>query len=345
MEALAELRAVTDAVTYGELATLRRRLWADEQDAYRWFGQYLPTAPEERHEIEAGFSAKVRAAIVSGGPLGQWCAQLRAEITPAVRLDQLLAAHPNLDYPVIAPNVAAWRVLARFGGVFEVEHGWAAVPDLASAVASTKDAVAELAESLRAHTPAEVLAARGFTMNDDDLIAWLWHCGYRVLVTELHAPRRTLHRAFERISPGKRTTRGPTATDSAAELLAQQGSPLHLDEILRRLERSYSRGPLYNRLNADSRFVRVAPSTFALANWNVQPYAGPGGSSTENAIRLVEAEGRPLHLDEIRVRLDRPITREGLRNALNATPRLIRVAPSTYGLTPGGSGGRGGTGK
>ncbi|HVW41573.1 MAG TPA: hypothetical protein VHC18_09505 [Amycolatopsis sp.] len=332
MEALAELRRVTDAVTYGELATLRRRLWADEEDAYRWFGQYLPAVPEDRHKIEAAFEADVRRAIEAGGPLGVWCAKLRRDIAPVMPLDRLLAHWPPLDHPVISPNVAAWRVLSRFGGVFEVEEGWAAVPDVASAVTTTRDAIAELAESLTATAPAAVLTARGLRLTDDELVRWLWHCGYRVTAPELHQPRRSLHRAFERISAGKRTTRGPTATDSVAELLAQHGSPLHLDEILRRLERRYSRGPLYNRLNADPRFVRVAPSTFALADWNLEPYSGPGGSSTENAIRLIETAGRPLHLDEIRTRLDKTITREGLRNALNSTGRLIRVAPSTYAL-------------
>ncbi|HJQ46009.1 MAG TPA: hypothetical protein VJ870_06760 [Amycolatopsis sp.] len=332
MEALAELRRVTDAVTYGELATLRRRLWADEEDAYRWFGQYLPAAPEERHEIEAGFEAAVRRAIAAGGPLGEWCAKLRADISPVLPLDKLLARWPALEHPVISPNVAAWRVLSRFGGVFEVEDDWAAVPDFAGAVTTTRDAIAELAVSLTATSPAEMLASRGFRLADDELVRWLWHCGYRATATELHQPRRSLHRAFERTSVGKRTTRGPTATDSVAELLAQQESPLHLDEILRRLERRYSRGPLYNRLNADPRFVRVAPSTFALASWNLEPYTGPGVSSTDNAIRLIEAAGRPLHLDEIRARLDKAITREGLRNALNSTSRLLRVAPSTYAI-------------
>ena len=332
MEALAELRRVTDAVTYGELATLRRRLWADEQDAYRWFGQYLPAAPEERHKIEAGFEANVRRAIDMGGPLGDWCAKIREAIAPVMPLDRLLADWPALDYPVISPNVAAWRVLSRFGGVFEVDDGWSAVPDAAAAVTTTRDAIGELGEALTATTPASVLAAHGLRLTDDELVRWLWHCGYRATAHELHQPRRTLHRAFERVLAGKRTTRGPTATDSVAELLARHGSPLHLDEILRRLERRYSRGPLYNRLNADPRFVRVAPSTFALASWNLEPYAGPGVSSTDNAIRLIEAAGRPLHLDEIRSRLDKIITREGLRNALNSTSKLVRVAPSTYSL-------------
>jgi hypothetical protein len=329
MEALAELRAVTDAVTYGELATLRRRLWADEEAAYRWFGQYLP-APEQRNAIEAGFEDQVKAALARGGALTSWAEQLRAEIAPVMPLRRLLDRHPNLDYPVIAPNVSAWRVLARFGGVFEVDHGWTAVPDFSSVVAMTKEAVTALGEALRAETPAETLAERGFKLADDELVAWLAHCGYRVTASELRQPRRALHRVVERISPGKRTTRGPTATDTAATLLTQAGTPLHLDELLHRMDRQYSRGPLYNRLNADSRFVRVAPSTFALEAWHLEPYAEPGGSSTNNAVQLIEGAGRPLHLDEIRARLGRPITREGLRNALNASARLVRVAPSTY---------------
>jgi hypothetical protein len=330
MEALSELRAVTGTVTYGELATLRRRLWADEEDAYRWFGQYLPPAPEERLDIEHEFEARVHAAISQYGPLREWCLKLRAEIAPVIPLRRLLEHHPELDYPVISPNVAAWRVLARFGGVFEVGGGWAAVPDLASAVTATRDAVAELTDAVRACPPAEALAAHGLRLSDEEFVAWLWHCGYRATAHELHQPRRTLHRAFERISTGKRITRGPTATDSVAGLLTETGRPLHLDEIRRRLTRRYSRGPLYNRLNADGRFVRVAPSTFALSSWDLRPYAGPAGSSTDNAVRLIESAGRPLHLDEIKDRLDKPITREGLRNALNATDRLVRVAPSTY---------------
>lgn len=329
MDALAELREVTDKVTYGELATLRRRLWADEANAYRWFGQYLP-APEQRNAIEADFEHRIQTALRRPGALRDWAEQLRAEIAPVLPLTRLLERHPKLDYPVIAPNVSAWRVLARFGGVFEVDHEWAAVPDFLSAVAATKEAVTALGEALRAETPAEVLRARGFTLTDDELVAWLAHCGYRVSATELHQPRRTLHRVVERISPGKRTTRGPTATDTAAELLSQAGAPLHLDELLQRMDRQYSRGPLYNRLNADSRFVRVAPSTFALETWHLEPYSEPGVSSTDNAVRLIESIGRPMHLDEIRARLTRPITREGLRNALNATNRLVRVAPSTY---------------
>ncbi|SFJ57532.1 hypothetical protein SAMN05421835_106306 [Amycolatopsis sacchari] len=335
MEALAELRAVTDGVTYGELAALRRRLWADEDDAYRWFGQYLP-APERRNAIEAGFEERIRAALARQGALRRWAQELRAEIAPVLPLARLLDRQPALDYPVIAPNVSAWRVLARFGGVFQVDHGWAAVPDLPTAVATTRDAIAALGEALRAEAPAEVFARRGFSLTDEELVGWLAHCGYRVTEHELHQPRRTLHRAVERISPGRRTTRGPTATDLVAELLAQAGKPLHLDELLRRMDRSYSRGPLYNRLNADSRFVRVAPSTFALESWHIEPYAERGGSSTENAVRLIETEGRPLHLDEIRARLTRPITREGLRNALNATDRLVRVAPSTYDVRRSG---------
>lgn len=331
MEALTELRSVTDAVTYGELAALRRRLWVDEEDAYRWFGQYLP-ALERRHEIETAFEEKVRAAIEREGALREWCRKLREEIAPVRPLARLLARHPELDYPVISPNVTAWRVLSRFGGVFEVAQGWAAVPDLASAVATTRQAVAELNSALRATSPAEVLARHGLRLTDEELVAWLWHCGFRASPRELHLPRRGLHRAFERLPAGTRTTRGPTATDSVAELLTETGTPLHLDEIRRRLPRRYSRGPLYNRLNADERFVRVAPSTFALASWNLPSYAGAGGSSADTAARLIEAEGRPLHLDEIRTRLGRPITREGLRNALNASERLVRVAPSTYDL-------------
>ncbi|KAA9166783.1 hypothetical protein FPZ12_000825 [Amycolatopsis acidicola] len=334
MEALAELRVVTDAVTYGELATLRRRLWADEENAYRWSGQYLPPAPEERHEIEAEFEASVRRAVAAGGPLSEWCARLREEIAPAMSLRRLLARHPNLDYPVISPNVAAWRVLARFGGVFEVAQGWAAVPDLSTAVATTRDTVTALSTGIA--SPAEALAARGFSMSDDELVSWLWFSGYRASPAELHQPRRALHRAYERISPGRRTIRGPTATDSTAELLTRAGKPLHLDEILNGLDRRYSRGPLYNRLNADERFVRVAPSTFALATWNIEPDAAPAGSSTDNAIRLIQQAGRALHLDEIRARLEKPITREGLRNALNATGKLIRVAPSTYDVRRSG---------
>lgn len=331
MEALAELRAVTDAVTYGELATLRRRLWADEEDAYRWFGQYLP-APEQRNAIETGFEERVKVALARGGALGEWAERLRTEIRPVMPLKRLLERHPNLDYPVIAPNVTAWRVLARFGEVFEVDHGWAAVPDSLTVVSMTKEAVTELGEALRAESPAEALAAHGFKLTGDELVAWLAHCGYRVSETELRQPRRMLHRVVERISPGKRTTRGPTATDTAVELLTQAGTPLHLDELLQRMHRQYSRGPLYNRLNADNRFVRVAPSTFALEAWHLEAYPEPGGSSTDNAIQLIKSEGRPLHLDEIRARLARPITREGLRNALNASGRLVRVAPSTYDI-------------
>ncbi|HKS48078.1 MAG TPA: winged helix-turn-helix domain-containing protein [Amycolatopsis sp.] len=328
MDALTELRAVTDAVTYGELAVLRRRLWADEADAYRWFGQYLPTTLEQRREIEAEFESRVRQVIARGGPLTDWCARLRAEIAPVVPFAGLLTRHPALEYPVIVPNVAAWRVLARFGGVFEVAGDWAAVPDLASAVGTTRSAVGELAGQV----PAEVLAAWGFALDDAELVSWLSYCGYRVSAGELHQPRRALHRVHDRVAPVKRGSRIPSATDSAVELLRQTGEPLHLDEILRRLPRRFSRGPLYNRLNADGRFVRVAPSTFALTGWDVEPYAGPSASSADNAARLIETGGRPLHLDEIRAGLDKPITREGLRNALNASDKLIRVAPSTYDL-------------
>jgi hypothetical protein len=326
VEAIAELKAVTGAVTYGELATLRRRLWADEEDAYRWSGQYLPTAPEQRREIEAEFETRVRHAIAGNGPLGVWCARLRSETAPAVRFARLLAHHPALDYPVIVPNVAAWRVLAHFGGVFEVADGWAAAPDLDSAMVITRSAVSDLA----GRTAAEVLAAAGFTMADDELLGWLAHCGYHVSAGELHQPRRALRRAHDRISRAKRGIRGPSAADSVAELLERNGAPMHLDEILPRLPRRFSRGPLYNRLNADGRFVRVAPSTFALAYWDIQPYLGHGGSSAEGARRLIETEARPLHLDEIRAGLSKPITREGLRNALNASDKLVRVAPSTY---------------
>ncbi|GLY64092.1 hypothetical protein [Amycolatopsis taiwanensis] len=328
MEALAELKAVTGAVTYGELATLRRRLWADEGAAYRWSGQYLPATAEQRQEIEAAFSGRVRRAIARDGPLRAWCDRLRAEIVPVVPFDRLLADHPELDYPVITPNVAAWRVLAHFGGIFEVADGWVAVPDLPSAVTATRSAVQELG----GRTPAGVLAAAGFTMTDTELVAWLGRCGYRVSPVELRQPRHTLHRVKDRISPAKRSSRGPSATDLVADLLERQGAPLHLDEILPRLSRRFSRGPLYNRLNADGRFIRAAPSTFALASWDIEPYPGPNRSSANQAARLIEAQGGPLHLDEIRARLDKPITREGLRNALNANDRLVRVAPSTYDL-------------
>lgn len=335
MEALAELREVTEMVTYGELTALRRRLWADEDDAYRWFGQYLP-APEQRGAIEAEFTERVRAALARGGALTAWAGQLRAQIEPVLPLARLISDQPALDFPVIAPNVAAWRVLARFGGVFEVSHDWAAVPDLPTAMDRTKDAVTALGEALTAEPPAETFAAHGFHLTDDELTAWLAYAGYRIAPAELHRPRRALHRIVERGAPGKRTTRGPTATDTAADLLTQAGVPLHLDELLHRMHRQYSRGPLYNRLNADRRFVRVAPSTFALQTWHLEPYAEPGGSSTDNAVLLIERAGRPLHLDEIRAELTRPITREGLRNALNATHRLVRVAPSTYDVRRSG---------
>lgn len=326
VEAFAELKAVAGEVTYGELATLRRRLWADEGTAYRWSGQYLPTTVEQRREIEAEFEGKVRGAIAHNPALRAWCDQLRAEIVPVIPFERLLAKHPELDYPVITPNVAAWRVLARFGRVFEVSAGWAAVPELSSAEAATRSIV----HSLDGRAPAEMLARAGFTMTDPELVAWLAHCGYRVSPVELHQPRRALHRVADHLSSATRSSRGPSATDLVAELLDRVGSPLHLDEVLRRLPRKFSRGPLYNRLNADGRFIRVAPSTFALASWDLEPYAGLGGSSAERAALLIAAEGRPLHLDEIRARLDKPITREGLRNALNAHDRLIRVAPSTY---------------
>lgn len=334
MEALAELKAVTGAVTYGELATLRRQLWADEGAAYRWSGQYLPATVEQRQEIEAEFSSRVRRAIARDGPLRAWCARLRAEIVPVVPFGRLLADHPELDYPVITPNVAAWRVLAHFGGVFEVTDGWAAVPDLPSAVTTTRSAVQELG----GRTPAGVLAAAGFTMTEAELVAWLARCGYRVSPVELRQPRHTLHRVKDRISPAKRSSRGPSATDLVAELLDREGVPRHLDEILRRLPRKFSRGPLYNRLNADGRFIRVAPSTFALACWDIVPYPGASRSSADQAALLIETEGEPLHLDEIRARLDKPITREGLRNALNANDRLFRIAPSTYALKRAGPG-------
>ncbi|HET6500529.1 MAG TPA: hypothetical protein VFG87_07175 [Amycolatopsis sp.] len=332
VEALAELKAVTGAVTYGELAALRRRLWADEEDAYRWFGQYLPTAPEQRREIEAEFEARIRRAVARDGPLGAWCSSLRTEVAPAMPFDRLVAGHPGLEYPVITPNVAAWRVLARFGGVFEVAHGWAAVPDVASAVAGTREAIGELG----GRTPAEALAELGFALSDEHLLAWLRHCGYHVSAVELHQPRRILRRVHDRISPVRRGLRGPSATDLVADLLERTGAPLHLDEILHRLSRKFSRGPLYNRLNADGRFIRVAASTFALAYWDIQPYTGQSASSADAAYALIGAEGRALHLDEIRTGLNRTITREGLRNALNASDKLIRVAPSTYDVKPPG---------
>lgn len=331
MQALAELRGVTASVTYGELATLRRRLWADEDNAYRWAGQHLPP-PGERDAIEARFEQRVQDLLAGNGELAGWAARLRAEIAPALPLETLLLRHPQLDHPVIAPNVAAWRVLARFGRVFEVGGGWAAVPDIQTVVQTTRSAITSLATDDPPWTPLEALSGIGFALPDRDLVAWLAHCGYRTTPSELHQPRRALHRAVERISPGKRTTRGPTATDIAADLLADAGGPLHLDEILHRMDRRYSRGPFYNRLNADARFVRVAPSTFALSTWQVEPHDDAGGSSIDNAVQLIGTEGRPLHLDEIRARLPRPITREGLRNALNATDRLVRVAPSTYDL-------------
>lgn len=328
MEALAELRAVTGAVTYGELATLRRRLWADEGAAYRWSGQYLPASVEQRREIEAEFENRVRRAITREGPLRAWCDRLRAAAVPVIPFERLLAEHPGLDYPVITPNIAAWRVLAHFGGVFEVADGWVAAPEMSSAVATTSSAVHDLG----GRSPAEVFAAAGFALEDPELVRWLTHCGYRVSPAELHRPRRTLRRLNDRVSPVRRGARGPSATDLVAEFLARVGKPRHLDEILPRLPRRFSRGPLYNRLNADGRFTRVAPSTFGLACWDVEPYVTSSGSSADHAVRLIESAGVPLHLDEIRSRLDKPITREGLRNALNANDRLVRVAPSTYDL-------------
>lgn len=331
MEALAELRGVTASVTYGELATLRRRLWADEESAYRWTGQHLLPAGE-RAEIEARFERRVRKLLTNGGDLARWAERVREDIAPVLPLKTLLSRHPRLEQPVIEPNVAVWRVLARFGHVFEVEQGWAAVPDIATVVQTTRQAVASLARGTERRTPLKALSERGIDLPDEDLVAWLAHCGYRATAEELRRKRPTLHRLDDRISPGRRATREPTATDIAARLLTEAGGPLHLDELLHRMDRRYSRGPFYNRLNADPRFVRVAPSTFALSTWQMEARTTGGGSSVDGAVQLVETAGRPLHLDEIRARLDRPISREGLRNALNATDRLVRVAPSTYGL-------------
>jgi hypothetical protein len=92
----------------------------------------------------------------------------------------------------------------------------------------------------------------------------------------LQSQLKTIYRYQQQSAPGKKKIKRTSKLDIVADILASSDLPLHISEIIRiaqqdyqtQMERDSIVSALVKKVKAGSRFVRVAPNTFALKNEN-----------------------------------------------------------------------------
>ncbi len=88
----------------------------------------------------------------------------------------------------------------------------------------------------------------------------------------LQSQLKTIYRYQQQGGRGKKHLKRTSKLDVVADILVSANQPLHISEIIRiaqqdyqtQMERDSIVSALVKKVKADSRFVRVAPNTFAL---------------------------------------------------------------------------------
>ncbi len=250
------LEIALTGLTDREITVLRQRTFADEPVTLDALGRQLGLTRERARQIAKQAETSLIDEVMNGA-LGDLASAVRSRIGLVCRLEYLLDVFPALREPVPSVGRPAWRVLDRIDGTFEIEDGWAAVPQLDQAREITRSVVASCVNTLGVAELHEVAQRLGITGDGRraELLTWIEASGCVVY--------------GEHVSP-----RQLSIPDWGALILNTAGTPLSVDEIVDRLPVDRAASSVRNALAIDQRFVRADRDTFALAEWGGRAYAG-----------------------------------------------------------------------
>lgn len=125
--------------------------------------------------------------------------------------------------------------------------------------------------------------------------------------------------------------------DKTYLILRGVGKPMHFTAIADALQNSrwqkrpVTRQAVHNELIRDPRFVLIGRGIYGLAEWGHKP-----GTVSEVIQRILQAEGSPLHKDEIvrRVLKERQVKEATIVLNLQEKGHFVRVKKATYDLAP-----------
>lgn len=248
---------------------LRARLFADQAVTLDQLGQVHQLTRERIRQIEGKARGVMLTVISDTGPLATVAGSARDLIGTVRPLDDLLELMPALGREVELVGQPAWRVLDRLDDAYEIEDGWCVVPTMTAAKSVTQTRLQEAADQYGVVRLDEIdLVESTHVERLPELNAsWLTHCGYV-------------------ISADFVVTRTSSVGDYAAAVLAIEGAPLGVQEIVDRFVFERSARSLGNALAADDRFERVDRDRWALKEWGMEAYAG-----IRSIIRELVAQG------------------------------------------------------
>lgn len=200
-------------------------------------------------------------------------------------IDDVVAALPPLGDGVGAVNRPLWQVLVGIGVPFEVDDGWAAVPDLESARGTSKALATARADEFGV-LPLAALAAVNDAALPTESADWpaRWAAELDYVVYRDHLLTAT-----------------GTVEDYAAAVLSIHGEPMTPDEIVSTFHVERSERSLVNQMAGDDRFQRASRTHWGLHSWGGRAYA-----SIRIAIgEVLDESGGSIDLSEL---VDRLVT-------------------------------------
>ena len=121
--------------------------------------------------------------------------------------------------------------------------------------------------------------------------------------------------------------------DTIYVILAEEGTPMHFNEIAKRIKdssfkrRDVTTQAIHNELIKDKRFVLIGRGIYALDSWGYSR-----GTVSDIIANVLRKAGEPLHRDEIvrRVLKSRQVKETTILLNLQSKPIFKRVAKATY---------------
>lgn len=246
-----------------EREILRRRVLADSGETLESIASDYGVTRERIRQLEAKTASKFTQAALASPVLKLVASSLSETVTHVMGVQALVDRFPSISEVVPSLGEPVWRVLDRLDESYEIRDGWAAAPNVRSAVAETTKAIREWdSEVIPVTEFEEQLGQQWLTQRRSNLEQWLAYCGY--MVFEDHILPRTANILVK-----------------AESMLRRDGEPLTAEQIHSRLGEERSLQGLRNRLAESPRFGRVGVAQWSLAEWGMEEYTSIRGAITD----------------------------------------------------------------
>lgn len=165
---------------------------------------------------------------------------------PLISVDGLYNLDHDLHTTIPAANTDLLYTLSTIYGTFEIQDGWAYIPQHSTSLTTIKKTIEEAGNEYGVCSFEDL-------ENVNIPKQWVESCGYIVYKDKI-------------------LTNTSSCNNHAAAVLSINGKPTTILDLLAQVERKATRRSLTNSLTQDPRIIRVNKNTWALAEWGIPEY-------------------------------------------------------------------------